>query len=61
MKVQLLETYGPQKAGKIVDLPTDDAQRLISQGYANLLETPATSKKTDIPAPQKGAGKEKSK
>jgi len=59
MIVVLLETYSKQKAGKIVDLPIDEAQRLIDQGYANLLESPAAPKKIDKPAPQKGAGKEK--
>jgi len=59
MIVVLLEAYGKQKAGKIVNLPIDEAQRLIDQGYANLLESPAAPKKIDKPAPQKGAGKEK--
>ena len=59
MIVVLLETYGKQKAGKVVDLSTDEAQRLINQGYANLLESPAAPKKIDKPVPQKGAGKEK--
>ena len=57
MKVQLLETYGAQKAGKIVELPDSDAEKLISQGYAVPLDAPKTNK----PVPQKGTGKEKSK
>jgi len=57
MKVQLLETYGKQKAGKIVELPDSDAEKLISQGYA----VPLVAPKINKPAPPKGGGKEKSK
>ena len=56
MKVQLLETYGKQKAGKIVDLPDEDAEKLINQGYAVPLEPPKAKDK-----PAKVASKEKPK
>ena len=57
MKVQLLETYGKQKAGKVVELPDSDAEKLISQGYA----VPLVAPKINQPASPKGAGKEKTK
>ena len=64
MKITFIEDYGDFKAGQEVDLPAEEASRIMNTGYASLVDvteqtaSKATPKK---PAAGKSTGKGKGK
>jgi hypothetical protein len=51
MKISFLEDYGEFKAGQEVDLPANEAQRIINTGYAFSVMGQVEKKGRGNPAP----------